>query len=34
LKTVFGLASAFMLLFFVLPGPLISAAGNAARSLF
>ena len=34
LRTVFGLASVFMLLFFVFPGPLIAAAENAARSLF
>ncbi|MDP2619487.1 MAG: NADH-quinone oxidoreductase subunit NuoN [Hyphomicrobiales bacterium] len=34
LGMVFALASAFMLLFFVFPGPLIAAAENAARSLF
>jgi NADH-quinone oxidoreductase subunit N len=34
LGAVFGLSSAFMLLFFVVPGPLIAAAENAAKSLF
>lgn len=34
IKLVIGLSGAFVLLFFVYPGPLVSAAGTAAASLF
>ena len=34
LKAVIGLSGLFVILFFVVPGPLIAAAENAARSLF
>jgi NADH-quinone oxidoreductase subunit N len=34
LKVVLGLTSAFVLLFWIVPAPLVNAAGTAARSLF
>ena len=34
IKLVIGLSGAFVLLFFVYPGPLVTAAGAAAKSLF
>ena len=33
-RTVLAFAGAFNILFFVYPGPLVSAATNAAKSLF
>ncbi len=34
LRTVLAVAGIFNLLFFIYPGPLVSAATNAAKSLF
>jgi NADH-quinone oxidoreductase subunit N len=34
LRTVAAVAGLFNILFFVLPGPLVSAASSAAKSLF
>ena len=34
LRAILGISGVFVLFFFALPGPLVSAAGEAARSLF